>query len=293
MPKHLYMNKTSIFLVFFSVVLMTNIKLSFANNHQDSIVIIQTDENNNFNDFSNYQFRASDRSDINHTNIIKLNFSSLLLSNIAVQYEKILGNKVSLALGVRFMPKGRLPLSNTVMSFVEYDQSSQESEEGLADFFDNTKVGGFAITPEFRYYFKQAGRGLYLAPYFRYGQYNLTSTYTFIDHNNNIPIDFIGKYTNIGGGIMLGCQFNLGERVTLDWWIFGPFVGTMNFNLNASGYTLTDDEYKAVKEDFDDFNVEFLNYKFEKKLTHSSADVSIKGLSTAIRSFGINLGIKF
>lgn len=263
----------------------------FANTNQDSVTINEYTEQK----FSNFRLAATNDGGLEYNNIAKINFSSFLFSNVSLQYERILGKKISVALGLRFMPKGKLPLSNTVMSFVSYDQSSEESEEGLKDFFNNTKVGGFALTPEFRYYFKKAGKGLYLAPYLRYGQYNITSLYHYVDNTegHDITIDFKGKYTNVGAGLMLGCQFNLGQRVTLDWWILGPFVGNLKFNLNATGYTLSDEEYNAVKDDFDAFEIDFFNYKLEKNLTHSSADLSIKGLSTAIRSFGINLGIKF
>lgn len=284
------MKRISIIILSITTLLTINLS-SYALSGEDSVS--SNLDNHFFYDYEKFKLKRT--SEITSSNIVKLNFTSLIFTNIGLQYERILSNKISVALGVRFMPKGKLPLRNTVMSFVDYDENSQESEEGLADFFDNTRVGGFAITPEFRYYFKQAGRGLYIAPYLRYGKYNLTSTYTFVDEDKNrdIPIDFVGNYSNVGVGILLGSQFNFGDRVTLDWWILGPFIGSMNFKLNASGYTLTNDEYNAVKEDFDDFNVEFLNYKFEKNLTHSSMDIGIKGMSSAIRSFGLNLGIKF
>ncbi|HPI55163.1 MAG TPA: hypothetical protein PLU10_10750, partial [Chitinophagaceae bacterium] len=47
-------------------------------------------------------------------NIVKLNLTSLAFKNISLQYERVLGKKISVACGVRYMPKGALPLTTSV-----------------------------------------------------------------------------------------------------------------------------------------------------------------------------------
>src|SRR3954465_13279130 len=82
-------------------------------------------------------------------NIVKLNVAGLLLTNVSLQYERSLNEKSSVALGLSFLPERSLP--GTI---------SKKDDSGHAQDF---KLGGFALTPEYRYYFKGNGpKGLYL-----------------------------------------------------------------------------------------------------------------------------------
>src|SRR5438045_2533697 len=88
-------------------------------------------------------------------NIIKLNGLALLTTNLSFQYERSLNGKSSFALGFSYLPQRGSP------SFA----TSKDNSHNADDF----KLGGFAITPEYRYYFKGDGpKGLYLAGYYRY-----------------------------------------------------------------------------------------------------------------------------
>src|SRR5437773_2308791 len=73
-------------------------------------------------------------------NIIKINLGSLTVNNIALQYERAIGKKTSLALGVRFQPYGTIPFK----SKIEDEVNDPDVQVG------NIKIGNVAFTPEFR-----------------------------------------------------------------------------------------------------------------------------------------------
>lgn len=101
-------------------------------------------------------------------NIIKLNLMALPLKNFSFQYERVLSKHVSLALGVRTMPSSSLPFQSTFISIA--DVTDQQTIDNLAAF----KTSNFALTPELRFYLskKGYGRGLYIAPYYRYAKFS-------------------------------------------------------------------------------------------------------------------------
>jgi hypothetical protein len=76
-------------------------------------------------------------------NIIKINALALGLSNVSLQYERSLNGNSSVALGVSYLPERSLP------EFATPDDNTHNAE--------NFKLGGFAVTPEYRYYFKGNG----------------------------------------------------------------------------------------------------------------------------------------
>ena len=96
-------------------------------------------------------------------NIVKLNLFSLPLKNLSLQYERGLNENMSVALGVRFQPKGSIPFQSTIRNSMDTDNDTADA--GL-DFVNNAQISNWAITPEFRYYFgKKPLNGFYIAPF--------------------------------------------------------------------------------------------------------------------------------
>ena len=52
-------------------------------------------------------------------NIVKVNLMALGLKNYSFQYERVLTKHISVALGVRTMPTGSLPLKSTIIDLVD------------------------------------------------------------------------------------------------------------------------------------------------------------------------------
>lgn len=80
-------------------------------------------------------------------NIVKINLGSIAVKNIALQYERAVGKKISVAMGVRFQPYGTIPFKSVIEDQVD------EPDVKVGDM----KLGNIAISPEFRYYFGKKG----------------------------------------------------------------------------------------------------------------------------------------
>lgn len=123
--------------------------------------------------------------------IIKTNPLSLAVANINLSVEKAVGEKKS------FQMHGAYWLGGSV---------------------GDTKLNGFFLTPEFRFYVTDHGvpQGFYVAPFARYESLSAKSKVTLGSTSE-------GKATlsRIGGGVDIGYQFFFGDKVT--WDIFmGP-----------------------------------------------------------------------
>lgn len=222
-------------------------------------------------------------------NIIKLNLTSLIFKNISFQFERVLSRKSSVALGISIMPKSGLPFASTLKK-----QFGTNSDAARA--IDETKLSNLSITPEFRFYLgrKGAPKGFYIAPFGRYNQLKFDQFYRFTtsdlqQHVANIK----GTINSIGGGLLLGTQWNLSKSMTLDWWILGPIIGSSNGTLagtDPKGINNASDRTK-VKTDIETTDIP--GTKVEATVGVNQIDVKLSGPYYGLRAFGFALGIKF
>ncbi|MBX9890955.1 MAG: DUF3575 domain-containing protein [Chitinophagaceae bacterium] len=101
-------------------------------------------------------------------NLVKVNMLSPLVRTGSFFYERKIGTNSSLQLGVFY----------------------------TGSKFDELKLRGFGITPEFRYYASEKGamEGFYLAPFLRYQHYEITELMNK------------GTLNTFGGGLLIGKQ---------------------------------------------------------------------------------------
>lgn len=226
-------------------------------------------------------------------NIIKMNASALIVKNFSFQYERILTKRIGVAMGLRLMPKSGLPFRNTIEKIVEEDNADNSSE--ISRFLKETRMGGFAITPEFRYYLgKGYGQGFYIAPFLRYERFNISSVYPYENKDKiTTDINFTGHYKTVGIGVLLGSQFRLSNRLTLDWWILGPYYTAPRINLEGVGYNLSAEDQKELKNELEDTKIEIGSFKINASVDGNRAEVNTKGSLAAIRGFGLCLGVRF
>src|SRR5690606_6922109 len=64
--------------------------------------------------------KAQDSQEIN---LVKVNLTALPLNNFSFQYERAIGKKTTVAMGLRFMPKGDLPLKSAIESLIDDDEA--------------------------------------------------------------------------------------------------------------------------------------------------------------------------
>lgn len=117
------------------------------------------------------------------------------------------------------------PLFKTGSFFYEHKLNEASSLQlgGLATYWGlgDTKISGFAITPEYRRYLsneKQALAGFYVAPFVRYQNLGL-SLQTTTDDGTEATAK--ATLSTIGGGVVVGHQWVFQRRITLDTF-FGP-----------------------------------------------------------------------
>ena len=189
-------------------------------------------------------------------NFLKVNLMNLAIRNYSFQYERALSKRFSFALGYRFMPSGSLPLMSTVESLAGDDKSTKDALRSL-------NISNTAITPEIRFYVgrKGYGRGFYIAPYYRYAAFDMKGLKVELN-NGDDNIVFSGKLTTQNVGLMLGAQWMLSKRISLDWWIIGAQIGTHSSDLTGKKeVALTDTE----KDDINKFakDISFPNLKLK------------------------------
>lgn len=208
-------------------------------------------------------------------NNIKLNLMALTATNISLQYERALGFKTSVALGVGFMPAHRLPYTRYVKDqFLEYGTASQQAKDATNDFLDEARISGFSVTPEFRYYFgKRPQSGFYIAPFLRYASYSLDWDYVFKDEDKGTlyPTTLNGTLSLLGGGVMVGAQWYY-KKISIDWWILGGSYNKTTLTLDAK------------------VNLSNMDAEDRAELNDQIRDVTVKGkyFDATIKDSGVN-----
>lgn len=219
-------------------------------------------------------------------NLVKINLPSLVLNNVSLQYERLLMRKISVAVGLRFMPERKLPFANTLLNVLG------EPDPQVRDLLDFTRIDGFAITPEFRFYLGSYGKGVYLAPFLRYETFGLHSRLQFSTGDNVYPIQFDGRFSRIGGGILLGAQHKLARQFYLDWWITGPYVGSAKTSLKAQGFEIAEEDYDEYVQYINGLEIQDGFYKTKIEMSRTHAHISANGILPAVR-FGLALAYRF
>ena len=110
---------------------------------------------------------------VENKNMVKLNLLALTAGNISLQYERLITPKTTVGATVNMMPSKGLPFSSSVESFVDDQTTSAQLKQ--------ISISSFSVTPEIRFYLGKEGyKGFYIAPFVRYGKYNVDLPVTMI-----------------------------------------------------------------------------------------------------------------
>ena len=220
-------------------------------------------------------------------NILKVNLSALPFGNFSFQYERVLQKKISLSLGIGFRPEGNLPFKNSLNDAANGDRDIENA-------INNAQLSNFSITPEFRFYVgkKGYGRGFYLAPYYRFASFNVSSIP--IEYNGGTgtkSINLAGDMKTHSGGLMLGAQWFLGKSVTIDWWILGAHYGAGKGNFEGKpAIPFTQLEQNDIRQTIEGIELPVGTIKAE--VTSTSAKAIINGPWAGVRA-ALTLGFHF
>lgn len=172
-------------------------------------------------------------------NVIKLGLGSALWTNVHLKYERAIGEKASLQVGV---------LWDTPSKFLRTEFSANDF-----DFAVNKR--GFMVIPEFRYYLgkKDAPAGFYLGAYSKIGRTVLYENDIPVT-NEKIPTDFMVNTNQFAFGGTMGVNFIINESFSIDWNIMG--IGFNYFSTNFS-FESDEDLFISKEEQIEEFR-EFL-----------------------------------
>lgn len=239
----------------------------------------------------------------NPKNIVSINMPNLGLyankigGNIPLSYERVLTDHFSATLHLKFGLPRNLGNSSLMSNFTgDYGDSTYGNP------YTDMRYAGFSIMPEFKFYTsgeKGAPKGFYVSVYFKYTSYTVKSTYEdYFADNNGVTllsaVDLTGKYQPLGGGIALGYQWLIRDRVSIDWTFIGLGIGRLKTSVEMT----TDDprvSSQSIKSSAEEISVntnsDFL--KTEVTATDNSAKITIKNMWPMLRVFGVRVGFAF
>lgn len=221
--------------------------------------------------------------------IIKLSALDLIYGNFGVSGERIINNRISVQLGINYMPSRGIPfLKDTV---------TQQGVGGTVDM----KISSFSLTPEVRIYTGSGyGKGFYIAPYLKYQQYGAKNISVQFQGNDNVEREVIldGKINTYSGGVLLGYQWLVGrnKNIVIDYSILGFHAGIMSGNIHglyAKG-EMTPNQQAEVKSEIEKTldGVPVINIKREVTVDSKNANVKIQS-PWAFPRMGLSIGYRF
>ena len=227
-------------------------------------------------------------------NIIKTNLASIALNNYGLTYERMIARKISASLGYRIMPKtypAKTALTERVMDFFE------EGDGDMAQQLDKLQMSGNAITAEIRFYTgRRAGaKGFYAGVYGRYASFKYDYPYDFELPTEKRLVPLTGKSNGIGGGIILGGQFNVLKNVIIDLFIVGGHYG--NLSGKVEGLTDLSDLDEQQRADLKNDLESLIEIGNKKNITAEVRDdglrADVKMPFIGVRGLGLTVGISF
>lgn len=188
--------------------------------------------------WANERLRATVNSDTQEPAFyIKLNKLLLTLKTLSFQFEGEISRKSSVSLGLRITPNRGIP----TQMITEIFPNAFNPE--VKNYINATKFYGFAVTPEYRFYIRQAGKGFYAAPFIRYEQFEYKTDVEIKPTGLIYNLHFDGRIRRLGSGLMVGIQYQLTKNVFLDWWIAGAYMGLTRINVLCNGYKIEDQDF--------------------------------------------------
>jgi hypothetical protein len=190
-------------------------------------------------------------------NAVKLSIDPVKLAvanNIGLSYERKFSDRFSANVKFNFSSKAVAPLSSTLSDFAK---PYLDSSTATTDIFGN-KFTTSGLTVELRYYTgAKALKGFYLAPYFGI-QRGTFANFDFqfpdnvdplVTHGGNVDMAF----NFIGGGLGLGSQWTIADKLVIDILWVGLGVGSNTSSVSGEELPGQDVDFAKVDAKVKDF----------------------------------------
>ena len=223
------------------------------------------------------------------SNVASMGLTGLSYGNFSFGYERVLSEKISLKVGASYMIPRELPFKKYFV-----DNYEELAENDMPDNpLTAMKMNGISANFEFRFYPGGEGpKGLYLAPFFKYTKYSFNAEYVDkTSYINEVGYKLDGSLNLTGGGLLIGYQWLIKERVTVDWWFVGPavYAGKAVANLKAENMPADDSMYDVDYSAYDD--IPYLGLEVDVK-SRTEAEITTEKLVPGYR-FGLSVGFAF
>ena len=228
-------------------------------------------------------FFAGAQSLLGGKNILKWNTSSTALRNYSFTYERSILKHLSVSLSYRVMPKGNVPFQEQFADAIQSDDID----------FGNMQMANTAWTIEPRIYVG-IGRmkGFYLSPYIRFADFDI---FVPISYNNGTGgknnATFEGTVKSTSGGLMVGWQFQILNKIVLDFQIVGLHLGNSSGVLDFKQPTpLTPVEKAGLQKTLNDIDPG--PFKFTSTMNDYGAQIHPTGWA-GVRGLNLGIGLRF
>lgn len=226
-------------------------------------------------------------------NILKVNMTSIAFRNYQFQAERVLTRAISISFTYANIPNGDVPFKDQLSNII-FDLGDGADEE-IDNMLYSASIGYSSYIPEVRFYLgKGYGKGVYIAPFYKHSKYRIQNA-EILDYQRDDgsfePLTTNGNVSANTFGLLLGAQFNLGQRIVLDWWILGPNFGTHNGVLfGVPRRLLSANEQLVLKNDLEDINIPLSETTIE--ISNNSIEMTNEGNWGGVRA-GLSLGFRF
>ena len=212
-------------------------------------------------------------------NEIGIEISDFFDAAIQIKYERLLGDHISVGLGVGYKGDGGL----IGISGLDTDQIKT----------GDITYSGLKIIPEVRYYINKKGQigmdEFYFGAYLKYSNFRSDLDGTYIDSTDEsfvIEFDVDINITSIG--FMVGYKLPVSKKFSIDFLIAGPGVGFHNYIL-TNKKDLPDEFYEDLNKALDQYSLfDLLDGDFRFESTNEKTNFSILSFR-----YGISLGYSF
>ncbi len=226
-------------------------------------------------------------------NILKANLTSLAFRNYQFQAERVLTRAISISFTYSNIPNGDVPFKDQLSNII-FDLGDGADEE-IDNMLYSASIGYSSYIPEVRFYLgKGYGKGFYVAPFYKNSKYKIKNAEILEYERDDGSFEALvtdGSVSASTFGLLLGAQFNLGQRFVLDWWILGPNFGTHDGHLSGTpSKPLSLNEQVTLKGELEDINIPLSETTFE--ISGDGVKMINRGNWGGVRA-GISLGFRF
>lgn len=244
-------------------------------------------------------------------NNVKFNLAPLIWGEIRLGYERVVKENQTAQLNIGIMIPRGLPTAL-------YDPSEVEDYGGSVNI--QNKITGFSVSGEYRFYTsssKDALRGFYFAPYLKWNKYKIATSTGFeyeaslseyldltpeqqakADYNGSgydidVTANFDAGFRQLGIGAMIGYQWLISDRVSIDWNFFGLGIDHTVFNVDISSEDIDVDYTKwgdEIKEEVKDFTI--VGDRIEVEVESDKVKAKAPFLLPNLR-MGLTIGVAF